>query len=461
MYSVRLRALKLMFLLLALIASATVNAGLFGFGGHSWKEEVLLHDGQKIIVKRSQSYGGRHEIGQSSPIKEHSITFTLPGSSKNLTWTSEFGEDVGMTYFSLLALHLLNGIPYIVAEPTNYLSCNKWGRPNPCYVFFKYNGKAWQRIPLAEFPAEFKNINVILSTKQEKEIEQLASKHGYISAEDVNELNRYHKDNRYYRSILREPMPNFNNACPEMIRTGDGGWSGIGFFETQPSAEACLKYCEREKVVAENCPCRRIFIDKPAWSDPEMEESWRYSQQLEDSARTAIGVFQDIDKTPEIFTKEQYKAIEGVWGVTWLKPSCNGIVEKVETLRDRDVGPLAHQITFRNGKRVRFNNGHWFTMTTCSKDMVYAIRRKDHTNFIINRYRASSEIVDVTKVALAPNKMPSTKDWQELLRVQFVTNDELIFELAQLEGYKTNVPPPAYRIATWRAKFNVGLTPTR
>jgi hypothetical protein len=27
-----------------------------GFGGTSWKEEVLLHDGSTFIVKRSQSY---------------------------------------------------------------------------------------------------------------------------------------------------------------------------------------------------------------------------------------------------------------------------------------------------------------------------------------------------------------------------------------------------------------------
>ncbi len=80
------RIAKLGFLLM-MGATMNANVGLFGLGGTNWKEEVLLHDGSKIIVKRSQSYGGRHEIWQSPPVKEHTISFTLPNSSKAITWT--------------------------------------------------------------------------------------------------------------------------------------------------------------------------------------------------------------------------------------------------------------------------------------------------------------------------------------------------------------------------------------
>src|ERR1022692_4702053 len=128
-----------------------------------WKEEVLLHDGQKIIVSRSQIYGGQHEIGQSSPVKEHTITFSLPNSGKTISWTSEYSEDVGRTNFNLLALHVLNGTPYLVVEPNLCLAYNKWGRPNPPYVFFKYDGNDWQHITLAELPSEFKTINLIIN----------------------------------------------------------------------------------------------------------------------------------------------------------------------------------------------------------------------------------------------------------------------------------------------------------
>lgn len=190
----------------------SANAEFLGFGGTNWKEEVLLHDGSRIIVKRSQSYGGRHEIGQSSPVREHTITFRLPDSSKSITWTSEFSEDLGRTNFNALALHILNGTTYLVVEPNLCLSYNKSGRPNPPYLFLKYDGKAWQRIPLTEFPTGFKTINLIVNNGREEEIERLASTLGHVSAEDVKKINSSLTQPKY-NSILREPLP-VSQLCP-------------------------------------------------------------------------------------------------------------------------------------------------------------------------------------------------------------------------------------------------------
>ncbi len=211
-----LRVLRVIGLMLALGVSLSAGAGFFGFGGTSWKEEVLLHDGSKIIVKRSQSYGGRHEIGQSSPVKEHTITFSLPNSGKTINWTSEYGEDLGRTNFNLLALHILNGTPYLVVEPNLCLSYNKWGRPNPPYVFFKHDGKAWQRIQLSEFPAVFRTINLIVNNGREEDIERLASKLGHVSAEDVRQINSSLTQPEY-KTILRELVKNGLGvtSCPD------------------------------------------------------------------------------------------------------------------------------------------------------------------------------------------------------------------------------------------------------
>lgn len=205
-----LRVFKTIGLILTLGVSMNADAGLFGlFSGASWKEEVLLHDGQKIIVKRSQSYGGQREIGQTPPIKEQDITFTLPGTNKAITWKSEYGEDIGRSNFILLALHILNGTPYIVASPNLCLSYNKWGRPNPPYVFFKHDGKAWQRIPLSEFPAEFKEINLVVSTKTE---EKNITAQSPVSAELVKKLNSS-LEQPEYKTILREALP--REHCPQ------------------------------------------------------------------------------------------------------------------------------------------------------------------------------------------------------------------------------------------------------
>jgi hypothetical protein len=146
--------------------STIVHAGLFGFGGDSWKEEVLLHDGSKVIVKRSQSYGGRGEIGQGGPIKEHTITYALPHTGKSVSFRSEFSQDVGRANFNLLALNILNCTPDVVTEPNLCLSYNNWGRPNPPYVSFKHDSKSWQRIPMTELPVEFKTINLSLGVRR-------------------------------------------------------------------------------------------------------------------------------------------------------------------------------------------------------------------------------------------------------------------------------------------------------
>lgn len=234
--------------------------GFLGFGGTSWKEEALLHDGSKIIVKRSQSYGGRHEIGQPPPIKEHTISFTLPNSNKTVTWTSEYGEDLGRSNFNLLAVHVLNNTPYVVASPNLCLSYNKWGRPNPPYVFFKYDGAAWQRIPLSEFPAEFTTINVALDIRG-RQVEELTGM-GFVPAEKIRELNAHTKIPEY-KTILREAVPpgSYGSSvnCDELIPFGKAGWLGLDWFKDQPSYDSCVKFCEKKGVNPKHCPCDRIF----------------------------------------------------------------------------------------------------------------------------------------------------------------------------------------------------------
>jgi hypothetical protein len=212
----------------------------YGFGGDSWKEEVLLHDGSKIIVTRSQTYGGRHEIGQPSPIKEHTIHFILPNTNKTITWVSEYGEELGRTNFHLLAVHVLNGTPYIVAEPNLCLSYNKWGRPNPPYVFFKYDGTAWQRIPLEVFPPEFTTINVALSIIG-REVANLM-RQGVVSSEKIKELN-YRTVNPDHKTILREPVKLGTEGsgvnCEEMIHYKCGWISPQGTFGKDFMDQTC------------------------------------------------------------------------------------------------------------------------------------------------------------------------------------------------------------------------------
>lgn len=252
--------LKTLAAILAMGVSMGANAGLFGLGGTSWKEEVLLHDGTKIVVERSHAYGGSREIGQPPSIKEQDIAFNLPGTGQAITWKDNYGKEVGGSNFILLALHVLNNTPYIVAKPNLCRSYNKWGRPNPPYVVFKHDGKTWQRIPFAELPLEFKDTN--LSLMYTKADERYISAQSPITAEHIRQSNA-RIPNPESTSILREPVKPRTSAslvnCEEMIPTERGGGVSIDLFTGHPTYEACQRACSVMKVSLKNCPCNRIF----------------------------------------------------------------------------------------------------------------------------------------------------------------------------------------------------------
>lgn len=192
-------------------------------GGTSWKEEVLLHDGSKIIVERSIERGGRHELGQRPPIKEQSLTFILPGKNESVTWDDNFTQDVGGANFLPMQLEIRKDTAYLVAYPMGCQSYNKWGRPNPPYVVFKYQGKSWQRIALQELPAEFKTPNMIFSSP-DSEAEKTGQR--IVSAETIKALYEGYKQPEF-KTILRESYPTAAGGCAEMIYY-KGAWVGPG-----------------------------------------------------------------------------------------------------------------------------------------------------------------------------------------------------------------------------------------
>lgn len=205
-----LRTFRTIVLLMTLGANINADAGLFGLGGTSWKEEVLLHDGSKIIASRTVERGGWHEIGQQPAIKEGSLSFTLPPTSEIVTWKSEYNPDVGLADFMPLLLDMFQGAVYVVSVPVGCLSYNKWGRPNPPYIVFKYEDKAWKRIPLQELPAEIKTPNLIFSSPDNK-VEQIGK--SFVTAEDVKKINSS-LTQAEYKAILREAM--VQERCPRL-----------------------------------------------------------------------------------------------------------------------------------------------------------------------------------------------------------------------------------------------------
>lgn len=174
-----------------------------------WKEEVVLHDGKTLIVTRTNTLGGYPTLdSRDRQTLNMALTFTAPGTNKEIMWESDFGR-ANEDNLNLLMLDFVNGVPYIATYPAGCLAYNKWGRPNPFYIFFKYDN-AWKRIPLSEFPAELRETNVTIGGPSVKERGS-----GYLSAARVKELNR--DAGKEYHTIIREPIKTAYTTCEELI----------------------------------------------------------------------------------------------------------------------------------------------------------------------------------------------------------------------------------------------------
>jgi hypothetical protein len=225
----------------------------------SWKEEALQHDGSKIVVERTMERRGRHEVGQAPPIAAQSLAFVLPGTQQNVTWEDPFTPEIGSASFLLMLLETWKGAAYLVANPMGCVAYNKWGRPNPPYVVFKYQNREWSRVPLRELPVEIKTPNLLIS---EPDVQAMNSGQPTVSAETIKALNAGYRRPEY-SAILRTEIANPGGSrCGEMISNGKGRWIGIGWFRRQASYEACTNYCSANEVGAENCPCLRLFKGK-------------------------------------------------------------------------------------------------------------------------------------------------------------------------------------------------------
>ena len=210
---------KGMMLRVVSIAVMVLGGGMSAcaMSGTNWKEEVLLHDGRKIIVERSLNRKGRHEPFQPPSIGEQSLSFVLPATHQRVRWNDEYSEDLGSANFLPMMLEIDKDAAYLVVLPMGCLSYNKWGRPNPPYVVFKHRNEKWHRIALQELPARFKTPNLIISSPDEA-----VKKTGLnlIPAETVSRINNAPvaagSEQPHLKQILREPLASSQLCPPEL-----------------------------------------------------------------------------------------------------------------------------------------------------------------------------------------------------------------------------------------------------
>lgn len=148
----------------------------------------------------------RHEIGQGAPLAEHKTSFMIPGTNQTVIWKSDNRSFSEPENLNLLVLDFLADIPYVATTIGGSIAYNKWGRPNPPYVFFKYMD-GWKRISLEEFPEKFK-INLIVTgrKKDNPKISETVQEFGFVPTQIIEQINREPGRSKESYAILRTPL---------------------------------------------------------------------------------------------------------------------------------------------------------------------------------------------------------------------------------------------------------------
>lgn len=220
-----LKAFRTISLIVIVGISMNAEAGLFGIGGHTmnWKEEVLLHDGQIIVADRFYNLGGYPAIeSRERAVLDQTVTFNLPGTNQKITWKTDYRDsEPEANSLNLVLFDVVKGIPHIATYPAGCIAYNKWQRPNPPQLLFKYENDQWKRIALAEFPVELNKANVIVGRPASKLLKP------FYNVAQVKEENRYVV--REYGAVLREVLPKqkIDQMCEELVFY-KGAWIGPG-----------------------------------------------------------------------------------------------------------------------------------------------------------------------------------------------------------------------------------------
>lgn len=179
-----------------------------------WKEEVQLHDGRALLIERSFNLGGFPTLdARERRLLDETITFTLPESNQKVVWKTDFNDNVPEPHnLGPLLLDIVGGVPYLATSPAGCNAYNKWGRPNPPYILFKYVNNAWQQIPLKEFPPELVQSNLMNmpDSRLLKPYYNVAAVKAKLADGNISD---------YAKTILREALPQarINEMCMEMV----------------------------------------------------------------------------------------------------------------------------------------------------------------------------------------------------------------------------------------------------
>jgi hypothetical protein len=147
----RLKVFTLMASMFALQACGNPLPGPF-----DWKEEILLHDGRKVVVDRVDTYGGSREPSQAEPnTKDRTIRFADPSDPKKTYSHKITGSS------NYLMLDFYEGKPWLIVRVGPFSTDTRC--PIGTYDTYSWDGQQWVQRSFKERPKPFIKPNMATS----------------------------------------------------------------------------------------------------------------------------------------------------------------------------------------------------------------------------------------------------------------------------------------------------------
>jgi len=143
-----------------------------------WKEEILLHDGRKIVAQREDVEGGWAEPGQSGSAQKRTITFPDP-DIQGKKYTHQI---TGSSNYLLVDFE--NGVPWLV------VSVGPFSVDTDCPIgsyetFTQING-AWRSVSYSTLPKRFNKPN--MATTYTPDMPDLRRRGKILTADEINRI---------------------------------------------------------------------------------------------------------------------------------------------------------------------------------------------------------------------------------------------------------------------------------
>ncbi len=122
-----------------------------------WTEDVRLPDGRVLTLTRYQEFFGPYMLGDTPTESDYWFEFKHPTTGKVVRWE-------GKRELATVALMMRSETPVLLVTP-QFSGDHEYNCPEPSYLLYQFENRAWQQVPLATIPVKRLRSNMTYAPK--------------------------------------------------------------------------------------------------------------------------------------------------------------------------------------------------------------------------------------------------------------------------------------------------------